>query len=168
VLPFPFPDQDVPWLWIYVSICMGKSLDWNAGRFDNTVEEWESSEEKTWSSLMETPAHLYLKKRSRRGGSPALMACPLRRSVVPAACASCWPDSTSPSLERSPSARWCLRPIPRSSSDLSCCWWPSPFSGPVACAAASRLPTARVGPRWAAGARGWWDTAGWPAGRRLK
>lgn len=171
-----FTDKDISRCCEVDAVClnfaMGRSSDWNTGRFNHTEEERksESPEVKSWSSLTETPAPLYLKRspRRRRRGSLALMACPLRHSAVPVAYASCWLDSTSPWWERSPLAHWCLLPTPRSSSDLSYCWWPSPFSGPVACAAASPLPTARGGQRWAAGAPGWWDTAGWPAGRHLK
>lgn len=163
-----FPDKDVSCLWIYLNVAVGKSLDWDIGRFDSSGRE--SLEVETWSSLIETPAPLCLKRspRRRRGGSLALMACPLRRSAVPVAYASCWLDSTSPWWERLPSTHSCLLPIPQSSSDLSYCWWPFPFSGPVVCAAASPLPTAHRGLRWAAGARDWWDMAGWPVGRRLK
>lgn len=91
------------------------------------------------------------------------MVFPLRLCAAPAACASCWLDSTSLWWERSPSAHLCLLPTPPSSSVLSYCWWPFSFSGPVACAAACPLPTARGGQR-RVGAWGWWGAAGWAAG----
>lgn len=165
-----FTDKNLSWLWIYLNVAMGKSFDWVTGRFDITDEKRESLEVKTWSSLIETTAPPYLKRspRRRRGGSLAPMACPLQRFAAPVAYASCWLDSTSPWWERSPSAHWCLLPTPRSSSDLSYCWWPFPFLGPVACAAASLHPTALGGLRWVAGAQGWWDMVGWPVGQRLK
>lgn len=131
------------------------------------VDDRSRLEVTTWLSLIETTAPLCL-KRSRRRGSPAPMASPRRLSAVPVVYASCWRDSTSPWWERSPSARWCLPPTPPSSSDPFCCWWPSLSLGPAACAAAYPLPTARGGQRWAAGERGWWDTAGCPAGRRSR
>lgn len=153
---------------IYLKPAMEKSLNWVIRKFDNSERERLAVE--TWSSLIETPVPLCPKRNPRRRwrGSLALMACPLRHSAVPVACASCWLDSTSPWWEPLPSAHLCLLPIPQSSSDQSCCWWPSPFSGHVACAAACPLPTVHRGLRWAAGAQGWWDMAGWPVGRRLK
>lgn len=123
-----------------------------------------------WSSLIEAPARRCRKRSNRRsrGGGPARTVSPLRRSAAPAACASCWPDSTSPWWEPLPSPRSCLLPIPRSSWVPSSCWWPFPFSEPAACAAACPLPTARTGQRWDGRAGDWWDVAGWPAGLRLK
>lgn len=123
-----------------------------------------------WSSLTEAPARRCRKRSSRRsrGGGPARTASPPRPSAAPAACASCWPASTSPWWEPLPSPRLCLLPIPPSSWVLSSCWWPFPFSEPAACAAACPLRTARTGLRWDARAGGSWDAAGWPAGLRLK
>ena len=118
-----------------------------------------------WLSPTGTPPPPCLKRSPRWRWGHAPMVFPPQRSAAPAACASCWRGSTSLWWERLPSAHSCLPPTPPSSSDRSYCWWPFPFSGPVACAAACPLPTARGGQWRAAGAWGWWGAAGWPAGQ---
>lgn len=122
----------------------------------------------TWWSATGTPPPLCLERSPRRRWCLAPTLFPPRLSAAPAACASCWLDSTSPWWGRSPSPHSCLPTTPPSSSDLSYCWWPFPFSGPVACAAACPHPTARGGQRRVAGAWGWWGGAGWAAGRYSK
>lgn len=129
---------------------------------------WEEPRGETWWSPTGTRPPLCLKRSPRRRWSPAPTVFPPRLCAAPAACASCWLDSTSLWWELSPSARSCLPPTPPSSLDLSYCWWPFPFSGPVACAADCPLPTARGGPRRVAGAWRWWGVAGWVAGQYSK
>lgn len=84
---FTFTDKDVSCLCSDSTVAEGESLNWGVGGSDHSGQ----GERRPWSSPTEAPARRCRKRSNRRsrGGGPARTASPLRRSAVPAACASC-------------------------------------------------------------------------------